>query len=81
MVWRAFLEIGSARGGGFGPEPITWAGIEAWSRVTGTRLEPWEARLIRSLDDGYLDLLDKRERARKAEADDAAKRKARARDP
>ena len=46
----AFLELSTTRGGtGYGPLPITFAEIEAWSRLRGA-LEPWEIDLICKLD-------------------------------
>jgi hypothetical protein len=45
-----------ARGStGFGPAPLSWADIEAWSRVTGTPVDPWEARAIRAIDDAIIE--------------------------
>ena len=34
--------------------PISWLTIDAWQRVTGVHLAPWEARLIRTLSIEYL---------------------------
>jgi len=54
-IWRAFREISRARGGnGFGPNPLAWTEIDAWARLTGTLLEPWEVRAIREIDDVIL---------------------------
>ena len=45
-----FRDLSATRGGtGYGPLPISFAEIEAWSRLGGT-LEPWEIDLIRELD-------------------------------
>jgi hypothetical protein len=53
-----FYEISQGRTGtGFGPNPLTWAGIEAWMRLTGTVVHPWEIRLLKGLDRLYLDSL------------------------
>lgn len=50
-----FAELASARQAGFGaPQPLTWAEIEAWSRLTGMALLSWEARVMRQLDAAWL---------------------------
>lgn len=53
-LWEWFMELGSGRTGGFGPNPLTWEGISAWCDLTGTRLSPWEVRAIKALDCAYL---------------------------
>lgn len=37
-----------------GPQPITWADIDAFVRRTGIRLDPRDIELIEALDDLYL---------------------------
>lgn len=53
-VWGWFLELGSGRTGGFGPNPLTWEGIAAWCHLTGNQLAPWELRAIKALDAAFL---------------------------
>lgn len=54
-LWRWFGEISLARGSsGWGPLPISYMEIDAWSRLTSTVLEPWEVDAIRRLDMIYL---------------------------
>lgn len=53
-VWGWFQELSTGRTGGFGPNPLTWECIDAWARLTGTRLAPWEVRAIKALDLAYL---------------------------
>lgn len=48
------IEIGLTEAPGLGAGPLTWMQIEAWARLTGIMLEPWEARLIRRLSGDYL---------------------------
>lgn len=48
------LEIGLTEAAGMGAGPMTWLQIDAWSRLTGVVLEPWEARLLRRLSTEYL---------------------------
>lgn len=37
-----------------GGHPISWAELEAYCRITRTRLMDWEARLIRQLGDVWM---------------------------
>jgi hypothetical protein len=50
-LWEWFQELESARTGtGFGPNPITFAEIKAWSELTGRSPRPHEIRVLKSLD-------------------------------
>jgi hypothetical protein len=60
LVWSAWIQL---RGGAHAGEPVGWADLEAWQRVTGRRLLPWEAQMVRSLDDAFLEHAEKRRRA------------------
>ncbi len=51
------LEIGPAIQHGGGAVPIGWLDLEAWQRLTGAELAPWEARLIRRLSHEYLAMI------------------------
>lgn len=54
-VYGWFVEISQGRtGNGFGPNPLTWEGIDAWQRLTETVVRPWEVALIKRLDGVYL---------------------------
>lgn len=48
------IEIGLTEAAGMGSGPISWLQIDAWSRLTGVTLAPWEARLLRRLSSEYL---------------------------
>ncbi|MCJ8158352.1 hypothetical protein [Sphingomonas sp. LaA6.9] len=48
------VEIGLTEAAGMGAAPLSWQSIHAWQTVTGIRLAPWEARLIRALSVEYL---------------------------
>jgi len=50
-IWKAFCRLSARRRSGFGIEPIAWSDLDAFMRLTGTRLAPWEIRLIEDLDD------------------------------
>lgn len=49
MVWWAFNTMGRQYGMA-GPLPITATEIDAWQRVHGIRLTPWELSMIRVFD-------------------------------
>lgn len=51
-VWRWFLEISRRRsGGGFGANPISYAEVEAWVRLTCTMPSALEVEWLMDLDD------------------------------
>ena len=39
---------------GAGEAPVSWVDIDAWSRITGVCLSPWQARAVRRLASEYL---------------------------
>lgn len=53
-VWSWWLDLHRQRRRGFGPEPISYADIEARGTVMRDPALPWEAWAIRQLDDVYL---------------------------
>jgi hypothetical protein len=54
-LWRAFIRIRRRNAGnGFGATPVTWADLDAYSRLSGLRLLPWEIEIIELLDDALL---------------------------
>lgn len=54
-LWSIFCELSACRGSnGFGPSRITFVDIDAYQRVTGTKLLPWEMKAIRKADDAFL---------------------------
>lgn len=52
-VWSAFCRLSGRRTVGMAANPITWSDIDAFVRLSGVRLAPWEIRLIEELDDLY----------------------------
>jgi hypothetical protein len=52
-LWHWFLEIMGGCASGFGPTAITWRDLEAWTFLTGIRLEPWEVAAILRLSNTY----------------------------
>jgi hypothetical protein len=50
-LWQWFLELDSARGSnGWGLNPVGYAEIEAWARLTRRSPAPWEIEILRALD-------------------------------
>lgn len=55
-LWNAFAVLSATRSYHMaGPNPITFAEIEAWSRLTRTPLEPHHVEVLRELDETWLD--------------------------
>lgn len=53
-LWRKFLDLHSSRGSTMsGAARITFSDIDAYQRVTGTVIPPWQVNAIRRADDGY----------------------------
>lgn len=53
-LWSVFLRLANRRSSnGFGANPIPWTEIEAFSRLTRTRLTPWEVEIVEMLDNLY----------------------------
>lgn len=49
-VWSAFGQIGRSRPSGFGVSPVSLVEIEAWQRLFGVTLTPWEIETIIEVD-------------------------------
>lgn len=60
-VLGMFLDVGPAASGVSGAVPISYTEIEAWARVTGIYLQPWQGKLLRDLSRTYVRSLTKGE--------------------
>lgn len=49
-VWNIFLRLNARRPAGFSIEPVSFGEIEAFTRLSGLTLSPFEVRLIEDLD-------------------------------
>ena len=53
-LWNWWAGLAARRGGGFGPRPISWQDLEAWARLTGIALSPFELEVLSDLEQAYL---------------------------
>ena len=54
-VWAWFLELSAGRGSnGFGPNPISYLDLLAWSTLTGTITRPAEIEAIMAVDRAWM---------------------------
>jgi hypothetical protein len=54
-LWHIFGRLSCHRANsGFGPAPIGWQDIDAFGRLSRTRLLPWEIEVLEDLDALYL---------------------------
>jgi hypothetical protein len=54
-LWRVYLRLRRRAETGFaGSQPVSMQDIDAFVRLTGLRLAPWECELLEALDDAYL---------------------------
>lgn len=55
-IWAIFLALNATRGsGGFGPLPISNVEIEAYLRLNGEIMRPWEMEIVRAMDRAYME--------------------------
>lgn len=63
-LWVTYRRLRRRKGSSFGPGPIEWPDIDAFLRLSGVSLAPWEIEVIEELDDLFLSAqADKGERA------------------
>ncbi len=53
-VWEWFWQLDQSRGRGMALEPLSFSDIEAWTRLYGETVRPWEARCITAMDGARL---------------------------
>lgn len=50
-IWQTFIRLHNRRGSnGMGANPILWTDIDAFIRLSGFQLAPWEIEIIEDLD-------------------------------
>jgi hypothetical protein len=49
-IWSVFAHLGRTRPRGMGASGIAFAEIEAWQRLTGVQLSPWELDALTEID-------------------------------
>lgn len=56
LLWRWFLDLHRSRGfHGAGPNPISYAEIQAYAQVMRWQIEPRHAMILRAMDAVYLE--------------------------
>ncbi len=61
-LWDAYLRLSASRRAGMGISPLALVDIEAWCRLTGVRLTPWELDTLIDLDSACVAILAKRQK-------------------
>ncbi len=61
-IWSVFVHLGRTRPRGFGVGGISLIEIEAWQRLTGVRLTPWELDVLTEIDARVLAQAGKKDR-------------------
>lgn len=65
-LWTAFWGLNRRRPQGMsGPQPLTYAEIASWSRLTGEILLREEITILTDMDDAYLEALAKEREAQR----------------
>lgn len=65
-LWKWFWSLSGRRQQGMnGPQPLTYAEIASWSRLTGEILLREEITIITDMDDAYLEALAKEREAQR----------------
>lgn len=55
LAWEYFTQLHNARSSnGYSANPITYSEIESWNRLTDAQVTPLEVKIIRRLDNIYL---------------------------
>lgn len=62
-LWEAFCSLTTHRRVGFGLSPLTFVDIEAWCRLNGVDLTPWELDTLLQLDAKTLQLAAEHQRS------------------
>lgn len=64
-IWAAFAQLGRTRPRGFSAGGIQYAEIEAWQRLTGVALSPWELETLTEIDSKVLSQAAQKDRKQK----------------
>jgi hypothetical protein len=69
-LWKIYHRLRRrVAGTGFGAAPIEWRDLDAFNRMTGANLAPWEVEVIELIDDAFMKSMTE------AAADQAAARR------
>jgi hypothetical protein len=54
QVWESFAALSKRRGGEMAASPIRYGELDAYLRLTGASLDPWEVDLLMEVDDEFI---------------------------
>ena len=55
-LWVWYWQLRTAQpSAGFGPAPLSFGEMDAWGRVTGNRLQPWQVDVLLAMDAAFLE--------------------------
>ncbi|WP_425468453.1 phage tail assembly chaperone [Phyllobacterium endophyticum] len=58
-IWDWFVQLHNSRETGFSANPISFLEVEAFCRLTGALIDPWELSVIRRMDQAVLAIINK----------------------
>jgi len=62
FMWGCYSDLDLSRtSSGFGPNPLSYAEIEAYGRLIGIDWRPWQVRALKMLDAAFLQFCAKRQ--------------------
>lgn len=59
-LWGAFVQLSSTRQSGMGANPIAITEVEAWCRLQGVTLSPWELDTLLAMDSAALNEVNRK---------------------
>lgn len=70
FVWEVFVDLSAARrSSGFGPTALAWSDVDAYCRLTRTRMTLWELGLVMRVDRRWMQVVSEHLKERQAAED------------
>ncbi|MCO4316346.1 hypothetical protein M8997_004055 [Phyllobacterium sp. 21LDTY02-6] len=67
-IWDWFVQLHNLRSIGFSANPISFLELEAFCRITGALITPWELSVLRRIDQAVLGVINKTDRQAPSES-------------